>query len=459
MPRARIVVALTVAACAGAESTTSGIGSAPVSDVGGDELGTTTVPPVGTDWTETGVDDQGDADTSAGTDPTSGDPVDLEDGHWELENVSRTPIMGFHPKRVLTEDGREVVAWAETFSAEDSSTLNIVAALRQGGEWTKTTLTSFEGVQNTFPTLVAQPAPILAWSGSTEAEDDDDDIWMAVLDGGSWQPPQNISDALELAIESRADRKPSLIGDADTGYALAFISAELVGGALDPTPQVIVSDFLRDEDPNKRSIVIDSSVTSCTDVVGASAPSGVFHFVLPCTVSGTGTLLQVTNRSGMWTSDELAGLGTAILSPQMASGRDGVHLVWVQSQPCGDDTCSEIWHARTQDEVFGTPVQVTDQINLDERKPAVGVDPWGRVIVLHQALLDGNMGIYLSLSDDGETFAELGRISPAASPDSYQSPTQIVFDDEGRPSFALEMTEDGSDPLNVEIFVARFVPN
>lgn len=459
MARARIVAALTVAACAGAESTTSGIGSAPVSEVSGDDLGTTSLPPVGTDWTETGSDDDDDADTSAGTDPTGSDPVDLENGHWEFENVSRTPIMGFHPKRVLTDDGREIVAWAETFSAEDSSTLNIIAALNQGDDWTKTTLTSFSGVQNTFPTLVASPAPILAWSGSTEADDDDDDIWMAVLDGGSWQAPQNISDALELAIESRADRKPSLIGDEDTGYALAFISAEIVGGMLDSTPQVFVSDFLRDEDPSKRTTAIDSSVTSCTDVVGASAPSGVFHFVLPCTVSGMGTLLQVTNRSGMWTDDELAGLGTAILTPQMASGRDGVHLVWVQSMPCGAETCSDIWHARTQDEVFGTPVQVTDQINLDERKPAVGVDPWGRVIVLHQALLDGNMGVYLSLSEDGETFTELGRITPSASPDSYQSPTVISFDGEGRPSFALEMTEDGSDPLNVEIYVARFVPD
>lgn len=458
--RIRVCLAVSVASCAGGESTTSGIASTPVSEVSGDDLGTTSAPPLGTDWTESG-DDDGEADeSSAGTDPTGGsDPVDLDNGHWEFENVSRTPIMGFHPRRVLTDDDREVVAWAETLSAEDSSTLNIIAALRVGNDWTTTIMTNFEGVQNTFPSLAGRPYPVLTWSGSTEDPDDDDDIWMTVLDGESWQPPLNLSDQLELAIEARADRRPAVVGDEDTGYALAYISSEIVGTTLDATPQVFVSDFLLNEEPSKRTTAIDSSVTSCSDVVGAAAPSGVFHFVLPCTVSGMGTLMQVTNRSGQWTSDELAGLGTSILTPQMVGGRDGVHLVWVQSLPCGTETCAEIYHARTQDEVFGTPTAVTDQINLEERKPAIGVDPWGRVIVLHQALLDGAMGVYLSLSDDGEAFIELGRITPPGTPDSYQSPSMISFDADGVPSFALEVTEDGSDPLNIDIYVARFVPD
>lgn len=453
----RLCLACALASCASAESTTSGIGSAPVSEVSGDDVGTTDAPPVGTEWTD-GSSDGAPADTSGGTGPNS-DPVDLDDGVWVFDNVSRTPIMGFHPRRAVTADGREIVAWAETASAADSSTLNIMAAVNDGDTWHSVALTEFVGPQNTFPSLTGVPFPVLAWTGRTDEEGDDDDIWLSPLDGDAWDTPRNISDSLEPAIEARADRRPVVLGGDDGGYALAYISAEITGTSLDSTPQVFVAEFLLNEETGKRYTAIDSSVTACTDIVGAIAPSGVFHFALPCTVSGTGTLLQVTNRSGEWTSDELAGLGTAILTPQMAPGRDGAHLVWVQSLPCGTEMCAEIYHARTQDEIFGTPVQVTDQINLEERKPNIGIDPWGRVLVLHQALLDGAQGIYLSMSEDGESFVELGRISPDATPDSYQSPSVIAFDADGVPSFALEVTEDGSDPLNIEIYVARFVPN
>lgn len=66
--------------------------------------------------------------------------------------------------------------------------------------------------------------------------------------------------------------------------------------------------------------------------------------------------------------------------------------------------------------------------------------------------------MYLSLSEAGDQFVSLGRITPGGTQDDYQTPTAITFDEEGNPSFALEVLEAGSDPLNVDIWVARFVP-
>jgi hypothetical protein len=81
------------------------------------------------------------------------------------------------------------------------------------------------------------------------------------------------------------------------------------------------------------------------------------------------------------------------------------------------------------------------------------------VLVVHQAAVDGAVGLYLSVSEDGgATFSSHGRISPAGTADDYQTPSSIGFDTDGVPSFALEVLETGSDPLNVDIHVARFVP-
>jgi len=89
-----------------------------------------------------------------------------------------------------------------------------------------------------------------------------------------------------------------------------------------------------------------------------------------------------------------------------------------------------------------------------------GVDPWDRVLVVHQAALDGTGGLYLSISEDGgATFVSHGRISPPGVDDDYQTPSSIGFFADGVPSFALEVMKDGSDPLNVDIHVARFVPD
>jgi hypothetical protein len=451
---------LALPACAGGGPSSpggSGVGSS-FSESDGEDLDdestgddeTTASPP---DSTE-------DAESSTAADDTTtagDDPPDLSMGTWTFENISMTSAMGFHPRRALTDDGDEVVAWAEG-AVDDFSTLNIHTARRNGGAWSSTErLTNYVGVQNTFPVLVAAPTPILAWTGRRVGGDDD--VFIATALEGGWSEIRNVSDSLEPAIEARADLKPALAAADDGRLAIAYLSSQITDGGMDTTPELFVSEFTLDADPIKRLPLVDSTTTACTEVTGAAAPSGVFHFVALCVQNGASVLLQATNRSGEWTTDPMSGLGTAILSPSMVRARDGVHLTWVQRQPCGTESCYEVFHSATNDEVFGTPVAVTNEVNLDERRPTVGVDPWGRVLVVHQANLDGVGGLYLSISEDeGATFESLGRISPAGADDDYETPTSIGFDADGMPSFALEVVEDGSDPLNVDIHVARFVP-
>lgn len=454
-PASSLVLALS--ACAGGGQSgpgVSSVGSFSEAGSGGDDASsgggaTTDEPPDPT--AESG---------SSGGDTTGGiplDPVDLDAGTWSFENVSMTAVMGFHPRRALADDGREIVAWAEG-ALDDFSTLNILTATHDGAGWTTTARTAYEGVQNTFPFMVAAPTPVLAWTGR-RVVGDDDDVFIAVADGDGWSAIRNVSDSLEPAIEARADLRPALAAAEDGRLAIAYLSSAITEGGLDPTPEVFVSEFSLAADPIKRTPLVDSMTTACSDLTGAAAPSGVFHFVLLCVQGGSSVLLQATNRSGEWTTDELSGLGTAILSPSMAPARDGVHLTWVQQQPCGAESCYEVFHSATSDEVFGTPVAVTAEVNLDERRPTVGVDPWGRVLVVHQAAVDGAVGLYLSVSDDGgATFSSHGRISPGGTDDDYQTPSSIGFDADGVPSFALEVLETGSDPLNVDIHVARFVP-
>jgi len=449
------LLAFALPACAGAEQSgpgNGGVASFPGegsegggdSSAGGGSTGITTDP--GADSGSSGV-----GDTTTG-----GDPPDLDAGTWSFENVSMTPVMGFHPRRAVATGGREIVAWAEGAQGE-SSTLNIHAATHDGSGWTSIRLTDYEGVQNTFPFMVAVPTPVLAWTGRRMVGDDDD-VFIAVAEANGWSAIRNVSDALEPAIEARADLRPALAANADGALAIAYLSAGITDAGVDPTPEVFVSEFTLAADPTKRFALVNSTTTTCNDIAGAAAPSGVFHFVLLCVQGGASVLLQATNRSGEWTTDALSGLGTAILSPSMAPSNTGVHLTWVQRKPCGADSCYEVFHAATTDEVFGTPVAVTDQANLDERKPTVGVDPWGRVLVAHQAAVDGAVGLYLSVSDDGgATFTSHGRISPGGTADDYQTPTSIGFDEDGAPSFALEVLAAGSDPLNVDIYVARFV--
>jgi hypothetical protein len=450
--RAASVVAWVLPACAGGSgpgNTTLGDGS--ISDGGSDD------PVTGAQSTSSTPSTSSEAEASSdAVDSTGAEPPDLSTGTWMFENVSVTPIMGFHPRRALTVDGREIVAWAET-APDDISTLNIMAATKDGDAWSTVALTQYAGVQNTYPFLVAAPFPILAWSGRT-AVDDDDDVFVSAPDAQGWGAVRNISDVLEPATEARADLRPALAARDDGGLAIAYLSGTIGATGPDATPEVFVSEFLLEENPTKRLPLVDTTTTNCTDIAGAASRSGVFHFVMSCNQTGSSTLLQATNRSGEWKTDELSGLGTSILSPSMARGVEGVHLVWIQSQPCGTESCAEVFHTVTDDEVFGTPVAVTDQVNLDERRPAVGVDPWGRVLVLHQAAVDGAVGIYLSVSDDGTSFSSIGRISPDGTADDYQTPTTIGFDADGLPSFALEVLTSGSDPLNVDVYVARFVP-
>ena len=408
-------------------------------------------------------DDDDDADTTVG-DPDEGsdedttvgvpdDPPDLSDGTWVFENVSMTVGISLNGQRAMLDDGREIVTWAQS-NPDDISNVNVLTALGPEG-WPVSYVTDFDGVQNTFPFLAGGERGLLVWSGKTNPADDYD-IWLVRSQGDGWTPAENVSDPFETDPEL-TDTEPVILRRSDGGVAVVYLAQEPAGVGIPPPPEIFVSKFFEDNEPSGR-FELSPEGGNCTRAAGATAPSDVFHVVFACNDSGS-TLVHATDRSGDWDTNELAGVTSSVLSPNMGSGPDGVGLVWIQHAPCGADDCDEVFYAATNsDEVFGTPIQVTDTANLNERMPAVGIDPWGRVLVLAQARLDNVARLYLSLAEDGETFGEAERISPDGV-DDYQTPNSIGFDAGGNPSFVLEVVEDGSDPLNIEIHRAHFVPN
>ncbi|MBL4683386.1 MAG: hypothetical protein JKY37_02260 [Nannocystaceae bacterium] len=404
---------------------------------------------------------EGDADTTSGdADSSSGgipdDPPDLSDGQWQFENVSTTPGISLHGRRAMLDDGREIVAWAQA-DPQQISTLNIMAAQGPDG-WTIANITAISGAQNTFPSLAGGNRALLAWAGQGSSGDDYD-IYLVRSQGNAWSPPENLSDMFEDNAKPLTDTKPVILRRTDGGVAIVYMATTPAGKFEPPgTPEIFVTKFFEDNSPSQRS-PLSPSGASCSALAGATAPSGVFHVVLACVDDGSSVLIHATDRSGEWDTDELNGVTSGVLSPSMAAGIDGSHIVWIQNVPCGAENCSEVFHMATDsEEVFGTPVQITNTANRNERQPAVGVDPWGRVFVASQARIDSTARLYLSVADDGEVFGDPERVSPD-SVDDYQTPTGFAFDAAGNPSFITEVVVDGSDPLNIEIYVARFVPN
>jgi hypothetical protein len=402
-------------------------------------------------------------DPSSGTDASTDDtdtpatgsgtgmlePPDYGAGSWTFENVSNTPNMGLHGVRAVLDSGQDVVAWAEV-DPDDLGILNIFAAVNDGADWTFDALTSLDQ-QNTFPTMVGVgDTAYLAWTGRTGATADYD-VFLASWNGTGWDSPRNLTDALDTPGTPEDDSEPVMVRRPGS-LALAFTVREEDGFTSD----VYVAEFLPDENPTSRELLIPASVGTCNNLTGGVADDGVAHFIAHC----GGDLIHATDRSGDWDHDALGGIGSGVISPSARSGPDGeVHLVWVQSDACGTENCEDVFYAKTTDGVFGSAVNATATPNLNERMPAVGVDPWGRVLVFSQVRLDNVVHLRLAVSDDGgASFSESLRISPEVTADDYQTPSDVAFDSQGLASFVFELGFDGSDPLNLDIHLARFVP-
>jgi hypothetical protein len=359
--------------------------------------------------------------------------------------------MGLHGRRAVLEGGQQVVAWAEV-DPDDLGIMNIFAAVENGADWTFDALTAFDQ-QNTYPTTVAAgETAYLAWTGRTSTTGDYD-VFFTSWSGAGWDLPRNLTDALDTPGDPENDSMPVMVRRPGS-LAIAFTVS--VSDGVSSTTSVWVTEFLPDENPTARELLIPSSAGTCNNLTGAIAENGVAHFIALC----GGDLVHATDRGGDWDHDTLGGVGTGVLSPSASPGPDGeVHLVWVGSDACGAQTCEDIFYAKTTDGVFGNPVNVTATANLNERMPAVGVDPWGRVLVFSQVRLDNVVHIRLAVSDDGgASFTESLRITPDVTVDDYQTPEDVAFDAQGLPSFVLELVEDGSDPLNIDIHLARFEP-
>lgn len=419
-----------------------------------------------TSTSSSGGDDPGTSTTNADTGDTSADstggstgelePPDLDAGTWEFENVSNTQAMSLHPTRARIDDGTEILGWAET-DVDNISVLNVFGAVRSGQAWSVSPLTNADR-QHTFPSIAGGEVAHLVWTGQVDP-DGDRDLYFATGMAGGWTTTRNLTEAFD-SPDPVNESEPAIGHRGGGALFIAYTSATQVDPlAPPPTPGVFVIEMTAANDPSGQTSLINPNQAHCTNLTAAAGGDGTGHVIAKCTDGGQGVLYHGTDRSGDWDADPLAGTTSGLLSPALTAGPQGnVHLVWIQDSECGADACDDVYYASTTDDVFGTPIQVTETANLDERQPTVGVDAWGRVLVFSQARIDGQAILYMSVSEDGQTFAPSVRISPQGTADDYQNPKDVLLSAEGYPSFAYERVVDGSDPLNIEIEIARFVP-
>lgn len=418
---------------------------------------TTTGDPPSTSTTDAG--DTTAAEPTDGGEESSTGPVlppDLNAGSWMFENVSNSGPISLHPVYARLPEGNEVFAWAET-RAGRLSVLNIHGAVRTDPRWSASVLTDAD-FQHTFPAMAVGDEGYLVWSGRN-AEGDDRDVFLSVVSPQGWSSVRNLTNAFDVPTTVNEGGPAIGVRDGDQLF-IAYTSAEPPPPkAPAPTPTVYVLETTPGGQAGDQIELISPVQADCDDVVAAAAEDGTGHVIARCRDGDQTVFIHGSDRSGEWDTDTLAGTTTGLLSPAMAPGEDGnVHLTWIQDRRCGADLCDDVYYASTANNVFSGPIQVTGTANFQERTPSVGVDRWGRVLVFSQARVDGQAGLYLSISEDGETFGEPTLISPPTL-DDYQGPSRVLFSDEGYPSVAYERVVDSSDPLNIDVGVARFVPN
>lgn len=401
-----------------------------------------------------GDDDMPGIDGGTGDDVEPEQRPDLDFGTWIIDNVSDTPAsMGFHGAHAISSDGDDWIVWAES-DEEQILDMDIRAARKDGLEWTSLELTDVPGVQNTFPSLVADGDTMLvAYNG--RLPDSDNDIFVATTGGLEWSEAVDVTTGFE-ASDLRRDFYPVAVAGAGE-RAVAYLSTPIDADrdALGP-PDIRVLSLSDGAQP--QTALAGDPARPCGMFDAAIDSSGAHHIVAACGAQSATQLWYATDESGSWRSELLFG-GVLAMLPSVTADADGeLHLVWRSDVACATGSCGELFYSRRSAGAFSDPVIVGNTPDVFDISAAVGVDSFGRVIIAYSSKVTADdSDIFLSWSEDGTSFS--GSRNITNTPGSSEQSPRITFDPrDSAPSITFETVFRGSEPLNVDIFRAKLVP-
>lgn len=395
----------------------------------------------------------GGSDSGPAADGPAG-PPQLAGGTWQIRNVSDTPgTLGLHGQQLFV-DGQRLIAWSEVGDGGGSDQ-DILAAVERDDGWDAMPLTTGDQ-QNTHPSMVTDGDRVyLAWSGRPDALNDLD-VYLSIRAGDTWLRAINLTSPAEDGTPRRDTRPHIALGDEGELVVVYLSSPQDESGAAAGPDDVRLLRITAGQ-IGAPVTVIDGNDGVCSEAVLAVDPEHDSHVVAACSGPSSGLLYandeELRDRFAV-SSLELTDAEVE-LSPQLHADRAGLHLVFRGDVPCGDARCGEIYYARgTRTGLFTTAVNVSRDEGAIDVLPVVTGDAFGRVLIAFEKQGE----IHFTHSTNGVDFSEPERLEPGA-PDVGDQPTGLVVDPAtGLPSMTFVRTFRGSDPLNLDVFVADRTP-
>jgi len=396
--------------------------------------------------------------------PDNGDLPNLEQGTWQIENVSNTTGTISHDGALaFTDDGTLWVAWSEPLATQTSDQ-DIWTGSHGSSSWTSAPFTSDVDVQNSFPRLAARgTTAYLVFNGYPGG--DNDIFWSSADVGNAFTDHFDLTSSTE-ASATRSDYHPELAISPGGEFAVAYLSNPIDGNGDSTGPaDVRVLRFAAPTSPGTPETAIATPANEfCDDQRIAYDRQGDLHLVASCGPMLQGTVRYATDRSGSWVVTPIpAGSTSTGYSPQMAIDPDGatLHVVWVGDLACGGNSCSDLFYTRIADGTAAAPVHITSTSAAvdDEKAPALAVDVGGRVLVAFQRSNASNFfDIFFTWSADGASWSAPRNVTSSASVDDWMLWSLAVDPLTQRPHLSYTKILAGTNPLDTEVMHAWLAP-
>jgi hypothetical protein len=337
------------------------------------------------------------------------------------------------------------------------SLADILAATWDGSAWATTPITEDETLARTQPDLtVGGSGGTLVWNGPASAGMTSD-VFVSTLDAsGEWSAPTNLTapfDAFNPGSDFGAVPVRLFGGD----YVVAHLINE--PSKVTVTPTDLVAMYVDAEGTASPPEPLIDDIGPACRVDGAIGVSDTVHFFRGCGVSSGARIRHISGAPGRWSVDD-HDFGAGAAEVRVAVSGRAVHIVYRRYKQCGEEACDDIEYRRLEDDVWSAPILVTNT-ELVEATPTIAAVDDGTIAVAYELrTADSDRVLGFSWAPpDATAFRPTVVVTPDE-PDHWDTPTDAQFDPTtGTPVLVVQRTIRRSDPFDVEILVADFIPD
>jgi hypothetical protein len=395
--------------------------------------------------------------------------VDYGVGSWQVEQVSNTPgTISHNGTLTFLPDGTAIAGWMEADPVNVSDE-DIETAIKSGSTWSGADRrTNDTNVQNSYPHLVTYAGVAhLVWGGYPGG---DNDLFYAHYASSAWTARTDLTTPFETSPALRRDDRIPALAVSSSGVLAISYSSSTTNAMGNPNGLFEIRVIKLDGSGTvlgPPTTVIPAGTNGCGSSAIAFDGAGNLHVVADCGPLGAEDIYYATDESGSWTQMVVpGGAGRDDWGAKLASDPDGttIHLTWTAFPTCTNNmnqTCADVMYRQIHPgATFGPEIDVTATGAQDEYSPEIGVDSMGRpLIAYHHANAQNFFDIYVTWSNDGQTFAPAQNITPGTDMRDDQQPQSLIFHPStGLPHLVFYSTLS-SNPLNTEIMHAEFIPS